>query len=33
MIGTGEKTQGEGEKWQEQQSGQVSLIGNVIEIG
>jgi phosphoribosyl 1,2-cyclic phosphodiesterase len=32
MIWTGEKTQGEGKKWQEQQSGQVSLIGNVIEI-
>jgi hypothetical protein len=32
MIWTGEEKQGEGEKWQEQQSGQVSPIGNVIEI-
>jgi phosphoribosyl 1,2-cyclic phosphodiesterase len=32
MIWTGEEKQGEVEKWQEQQSGQVSPIGNVIEI-
>jgi phosphoribosyl 1,2-cyclic phosphodiesterase len=33
MVWTGEKTRGEGEKWQgQQQSGQISPIGNVIEI-
>jgi phosphoribosyl 1,2-cyclic phosphodiesterase len=32
MIWTGEGKQGEGEKWKEQQSGQMSPIGNVIEI-
>jgi phosphoribosyl 1,2-cyclic phosphodiesterase len=32
MIWTGEKKQNEGEEWQQQQLGQVSPIGNVIEI-